>query len=433
VVYISGRLDGEAVNPREAEKAQAEGWFDTISKCSYDRYPPPGVTRPSYSQKESDAIDIVALWAHDRSLPVLRDYAGNLHCILRGNGRGQAIAFGSHVDSVPNGGRYDGVAGVVAGMCAIDRILGETLAGSTYTGPPLHLMVLRGEESAWFGKCYIGSLALFGQLPPECLDLELRSPGAIREIRQSTLAEQISARGGNISALRAQLIQPLPYPIGRFYEVHIEQGPELVERGIPVAVVSAIRGNARYLNARAQGEAGHSGTTPMETRQDAVMRFAHFLSCIDDRRADDALVTVGVAHTNASRNAVSIIADELLFALEVRSNTSEGLDQIQHLCQVYATKYGIELGSCQRTDPVVLDRKVQQDLMEAVRQVDGVDVHVMPSGAGHDAAVFQQNRIPTGMIFIRNEHGSHNPQEAMDLNDFLLAVDVLHHAIQKGI
>jgi N-carbamoyl-L-amino-acid hydrolase len=328
---------------------------------------------------------------------------------------------------VPNGGRYDGVAGVVAGMCVIERIQ----AAGSYSGPPLHLMVLRGEESAWFGKCYIGSLALFGQLPPACLDLLLKTPVSIDP--PTTLAENISYQGGSVDYIREQLIPPLPYPIGRFYEVHIEQGPELVRRKIPVAVVSAICGNARYLNARAHGESGHSGTTPMAMRQDAVMRFARFLSLIENERSADALITVGTAHTNATRNAVSVIADELSFTLEVRSGTAEGLRQIQDLCAQYAVKYEIELGDCQRTEPVELDRAVQEDLIRSVYQATGVDGHVMPSGAGHDAAVFQQNKIPTGMIFIRNDHGSHNPRESMDMSDFLLAVDVLHHAIQKGI
>src|SRR5882724_10651870 len=395
---------------REEEKQKAQTWFEQIAKCSYDRYPPPGITRPSYSPKETDVLDLIEIWATASGLRASRDYANNLHCLLPGNDE-PAIAFGSHVDSVPNGGRYDGVAGVVAGICVIDRVLAQE---GPYQGPPLQLIVLRGEESAWFGQCYIGSLALFGKLPPGALDLPLQTPG---HGTPPTLEAMMRQAGAHVARVREGLHGPTN--ISRFYEVHIEQGPVLPSSGFPVGIVSSIRGNVRFLHAVARGVSGHSGAVPMEDRLDAVLNFAQFLTRLetDLDLYDHPTLTCGVASTNPQRNAVSIIADEMKFKLEIRASTEQDLRGLALRARLHAGPLSIDLGTPQVTAPVELDASVQQELLRAAFRVDPTrSVPTLPSGAGHDAAVFQENGIPTGMIFIRNEHGSHNPQEAMELD-----------------
>lgn len=402
-----------------SETEKAARWFAAISECSL---PGVGITRPSYSDEETAAMRVVAHWALGIGLEVTWDFAGNLHCYLPGVGK--EIALGSHVDSVPNGGQYDGVAGVVAAMCVIDRVLASPPLRQP--APPLRLIVYRGEESAWFGKCYLGSLALFGKLPAHLLvDLRHRMTGqplAVAMARVGAMVDRV--------IFGERVLDPAP--IARFYEVHIEQGPWLVEQNQPVGIVSGIRGNHRYLQAVAHGEAGHSGTVPMVMRDDAVANFTRFYFELLASRAvyqEQVVLTCGVLSTDPNKHAVSIIPDEVRFALEYRAHDPAALEAFARLVHKRASARQIELGAAQETAPVLLDAQVAEELRIHAERVTQAAVPVMPSGAGHDAAVFQQEGIPTGMIFIRNAHGSHNPAEAMALEDFLVAVDVLHRAV----
>lgn len=333
-----------------AELKKVQGWFAAISQCSL---PGVGITRPSYSDEETAAMHVVATWALDIGLEVTWDFAGNLHCYLPGVGK--EIAMGSHVDSVPNGGQYDGVAGVVAAMCVIDRLL--ACPPLRQPSPPLRLIVYRGEESAWFGKCYLGSLALFGKLPPECLSLPSRSAQA------PTLRDALAHVGGSFISVESGERVLDPASMARFYEVHIEQGPWLVEQDLPVGIVSGIRGNHRYLQAVAHGEAGHSGTVPMELRDDAVANFTRFYFELLASRAvyrQEVVLTCGILSTNPTKHAVSIIPDEARFALEYRAHDPDVLEAFGKLVKKRASRRHIELGERQETTPVMLDAQVSQ-------------------------------------------------------------------------
>lgn len=401
-------------------RAFAEQLFRYINDCTLPGGR--GITRPSYSTFETRAMREVQAWAESRGLRAWFDAASNLHVRLQGTG--PLIAMGSHLDSVPEGGRYDGVAGVVAGMCVIE---GAVRAHTVGVVPPnLLLIVYRGEESAWFGKCYLGSLALFGQLPDEWLKLRHRSTDvSLREAIKSCPGmhgEWMSFWGSNL--FENQLLPD------RFFEVHIEQGPVLVDQHQPIGIVSGIRGNHRYLNAVALGEAGHSGTVPMARRKDAVANFTRFyFELLASRQVaeEQVVLTVGGIGTVPEKHAPSIIPDECRFGLEFRAHDPEVLAGFDRLVQKRALDRGIDLGPVLKTAPVLLDADLQQALARG--QIE-VPPPILPSGAGHDAAVFQQNGVPTGMIFIRNDHGSHNPAEAMDMDDFLLAVDLLDRAVR---
>jgi N-carbamoyl-L-amino-acid hydrolase len=396
-------------NDAAVERRFAEEMFERIN-----RHTKPGAgewVRPSYSTEETAAMKIVEKWALKNQLQTEWDCAGNLH--VTNSEEGPEVAMGSHLDSVPNAGRYDGVAGVVAAMCVMKR--------HHRSGIGMRLIVCRGEESAWFGKCYLGSLGLFGKLPASALDLRRRDTNL-------SLSEHLLQIGGSPTGVRQGLPASLSR-VKRFYEVHIEQGPVLVEKQRPVGIVTAIRGNHRYLNAKAVGKADHSGTTPTHLRVDAVLNFARFLCALDARIHDDDLVqTSGVAMTNPAKHSVSTIADDLTFTYEFRSTDADALLRHDDAVHYFAKRSSIELGDCQVTAPVVLDGQLHRQLAAIASEVTGHAVP-LPSGAGHDAAVFQQNGIPTGMIFIRNENGSHNPNEAMDMDDFMIAVEVLSRAV----
>lgn len=212
---------------------------------------PPGVTRDTYGSSEQIAHDIVRAEAEAMGLEVRIDAVGNLYMTLPGLDRKRpCVMIGSHLDSVPHGGNYDGAAGVVAGlMLTADLIDSET-------PPPMDIMVaaFRGEES-WFPTSYIGSNAALGVFDPADLS-------ALRDDTRRSLAEHMADSGFDPGVIERGEAQIDPATIATFIEVHIEQGPALIGSNIPVGVVTAINGGIRYMEAEAIGTWDHSGATP---------------------------------------------------------------------------------------------------------------------------------------------------------------------------
>ena len=406
----------------------AERIFDSINQITL---PGEGITRPSYSTHEGDALRVVTRWAREFGLVTSTDGVGNLHCTVEGTFADESeVVTGSHLDSVPHGGRYDGTAGVVAGLLAL-----KMLAASSRTRRKPRLIVFRGEESAWFGKCYLGSLGMFGLLTKE--DMRRRSA-----LDDRTLGWSITTEGGfqECSSNNPPGCLLDPRTIHRFIEVHIEQGPVLHDAGVPLGIVDSIRGNYRYRKAQIVGEAGHSGTTPSRLRKDAVLAFADLMQRLEQGSkvfGEDLVMTCGVAGTDPARHSATTIADAVNFDLEFRSSsetTLELFDTFYRACVAAVLEQrklppGL-LGIHTKTASAAMDPEVRADLLRIAHlTLDTEDPMHLPSGAGHDAAVFAGMGVPTGMIFIRNEHGSHNPRESMRLDDFLLATGVLYRAM----
>src|SRR5687768_4818131 len=218
--------------------------FEAVRKVSAARL---GVTRPSYSEVETRAMQVIASHATSLGLTTSYDAAANLVVALPAAIPDApqvkpAYWMGSHLDSVPEGGNYDGLAGVVAGVLCLAkaRRLGVALQR------PLAVIGLRGEESAWFGKPYLGSYALFGKLTARDLERKHRDSGR-------PLGEYLEEVGADVNRIAAG--EPLvePRALGGWLELHIEQGPIMVARDAPVGVVTGIRGNLRHLAARCVG------------------------------------------------------------------------------------------------------------------------------------------------------------------------------------
>lgn len=411
--------------------AFAQNIFDDINRYTL---PGDGITRPSYSSEESLAMGAVENWAKEFGLTTSLDGVGNLHCTIDGSFAEQGeVVTGSHLDSVPRGGKYDGVAGVVAGLLSL-----KLLRESSKTRQKPRLIVFRGEESVWFGKCYLGSLGLFGLLTED--DMRRRSVAD-----NETLGRRIAHRGGYAECANNNRATPSMKPgqISRFIEVHIEQGPVLHDAGVPIGIVDSIRGNYRYRGAEIGGEAGHSGTTPNRLRKDAVLAFADLMGRLEQGAkvfGEDLVMTSGVVGTDPARHGATTIADKVTFDLEFRSSSDVQLELFDTFWRATAAAVfaqrglpSMDIGTVTTTAPAVMDPLVRKDLLFAAHHVlDSEDVMHLPSGAGHDAAVFAQQGVPTGMIFIRNEHGSHNPEESMRLDDFLLATAVLYRAMGGG-
>ncbi len=385
-----------------------------------------GVTRASYSLGETSALEAVAVHAGALGLRPRVDGAGNLFVTRDGAWPDEAVVIGSHLDSVPNGGNYDGLAGVVAGLLVLDR------ARRDGRGESLVLLGLRGEESAWFGIPHVGAKALLGKLPSRDLQRRRRPAPGVDDATLATCMVRCEL-GGSRS----------PPSIREFWELHIEQGPVLETAGVPLGVVTAIRGSARATDARVTGKAGHSGTTPHALREDAVIRFADLVHQLEVQRqriveqGQDLVFTIGCVSTDPARHGLTTIADLVRFTLDVRSaDPGVAEDFCRHARRPNGCNPGwsphLDLGDLVVTPGAVLSGDLVERAVRAAVGV-GVDAPRMVSGAGHDAAVFAQAGIPTGMIFVRNQHGSHNPAESMDLDDFLLGVEALYVAAVESV
>ena len=414
--------------------AVAGGLFDRLHALGFDGT---GITRPSFAAGESAALDLIAATAAAEGFATHRDPAANLVVELPGAAPSlPAVACGSHLDSVPQGGNFDGAAGVVAGLLALRAL--RNLPGRRRT---LRLFALRGEESAWFGRPYLGSSALLGALAPE--DLAARRIGGPDTTGQ-TLAEAMEAVGADTARIaRGELLLD-PAALAAWFELHIEQGPVLVARALPVAIVTGLRGNLRHRAITCTGEAGHSGAVPRWLRHDAVFAVAELIARLDQHwqrmlaQGEDLVTTVGMLGTDPAEHAVSRIPGLVRFSFEARSESETTLaafyDLVQAECAALAEERGVRFGFDRRLDtpPARMDPGLTAGLCAAAREL-GLPAETLASGAGHDAAVFANAGVPSAMVFVRNDHGSHNPREAMAMEDFLAGTSVLLRGLAAAV
>lgn len=391
-----------------------------------------GVTRESYGEGEETALRIIERRAQALGLHCERDRARNVWLSLPEDDRADPyVVIGSHADSVPQGGNYDGLAGIVAGMVIL-----AGLRGRHGDAPPVKVLALRGEESAWYGKAYLGSLSLLGKLPAGTLARRHRD-GA------GTLGEAMARCGADVEAIgRGEPLVDVSR-IAAYLEVHIEQGPVMVAREWPVALVTGIRGNIRHNLVRCIGEAGHSGAVPRWLRKDALLAVAELLSRMDEhwrvllQMGMDLVMTTGICSTPAQSHAVSVIPGEVSFSFEARSQDEQTLERFYTLmreeCRAIEQGRGVRFEFDERlyTEPAIMDADWLSRLEAAAPQ--GMKPERIASGAGHDAAVFANAGVPSGMVFIRNENGSHNPHEAMEMDDFLMGIELLERALSGKI
>ena len=412
------------------DMAVASSFLDSVQRATADA---PGVTRDAYGAGEAAAHALLRAEAERLGLRIETDAAGNLYATLAGADPSAAPwIIGSHLDSVPHGGNFDGAAGICAGLAVVAGLVSARMRPSR----PVTVMAIRAEESTWFPASYLGSRAAFGLLRPDEYDLRRADTGR-------TLAAHLQAEGFPPERLRDGPPFLRAAGIHAFVEVHIEQGPTLDLEGHPLGLVSAIAGSFRYREAIIRGAYGHSGAVPRRHRQDAVFALADLVAALDrawedlEARGQDATVTFGKVATDPALHAFSKIPGTVDFCLDVRSGQQAVLDAL-HASLVEAAQviehrrsvtfeFGPRTGS---TPAVMSDRLIRRLVAEAKRQ--GISHLVMPSGAGHDAAVFASEGVPTAMIFVRNQNGSHNPAESMHLADLERAAGLLLGVIAGG-
>lgn len=405
----------------------AQALFAEIAQATHDGV---GITRESYGVGETLAIDILERYAAQMELSSQRDELQNLWIGLEPIQHDQpCVVIGSHIDSVPEGGNFDGLAGIVAGMLVLHEINSKKHRPKY----PVRVVALRGEESAWFGKAYIGSSAALGVLPVGEL-LNKHRNGAC------SLAQAMAAAGVDMNCIQTQQAVVNPRSVRAYLELHIEQGPIMVARQWPVAAVTGIRGNIRHKAIRCVGQTGHSGAVPRWLRKDALLAVAELLTRLDEhwrvllQMGMDLVMTVGILSTPTASHAVSVIPGEVQFSFEVRSQDSQTLERFYDLmrqeCESISTTRQVDFFFDRKayTAPAAMCPNLLRKLVACAEQKN-LDLPIMPSGAGHDAAVFANAGIPSAMIFIRNENGSHNAHEAMDTDDFLLGCELLLDAV----
>jgi N-carbamoyl-L-amino-acid hydrolase len=405
-----------------AQRALTERLFAKLADGSQGN---PGIMRDTFGPGENFAHGVLTDFAAEAGLSVSKDFAANTYVTWHGSEpKAPRILMGSHLDSVPHGGNFDGAAGVIAGLVVIEalRSLGvEPRRDVTVMG-------VRAEESVWFQVSYIGSRSALGRLPDGALEAKRIDNG-------KSLAAHIAECGGDPEAIRRRERHLDPATIRAFLEVHIEQAPSLVESRLPLAICSGVPGNFRYPNARIVGRHDHVGT-PRRFRHDAAMAGAELAMTLDriweeeEKAGVPLAVTFGRFHTDASVHGMTIVPGAFAFSLDVRAYDAAVLERLEK--QMLAAIVDIEkrrrvtfeLGPRASAAVGPVDPAIAAAL-EAAAARHGIATMRLGSPASHDSAAFAESGIPIAMLFVRNEHGSHNPMEAMEIDDFLAACTVL--------
>ena len=391
----------------------------------------PGWTRPSYSDLESEAHAIVEDEARALGLDVTRDVAGNLFARMEGrDSSAPALYTGSHLDTVSQGGAYDGQAGVAGALALVAALR----AGDVTPPTDIVVTVTRAEESVWFPVSYVGSRAALGRLIATDLDARRADTGR-------SLGDHMRDQGYDPEAV----MRSTPPAPARFLEFHIEQGPMLDEAGEAYAIVTAIRGGLRYRAARIHGAWAHSGAAPRERRADAVVAMSDLVMAMDRIWAEmlaagvDLTVTFGKVDAASPAHAMAKVAGELGFCLDLRSANVEALEAADRnlrteIARIERERPGIrfELGERSQSQPASLSQEMAEWVARGAARL-GDRPRRMLSGGGHDAAAFAAGGWESVMVFIRNWDGSHCPEEGMDQADLARAVQAVHSAVLEAV
>jgi allantoate deiminase len=383
-----------------------------------------GANRPGLSAAEQQAHDLVAGWMAEAGLEVSVDGAGNLVGRARGTAPGLAEVWtGSHLDTVPNGGRFDGALGVVAGLEAVIAAREEPHART------IAVVAFRDEEGWRFGQGYFGSRALCGRLAAE--ELGARDSGGT-SIREALTELGLPPAGLPAPAPGGRGTQALP---GAFIELHIEQGTSLAERDLALGVVGEIVAMAG-LSVRFSGVRAHAGGTPMTQRRDALVAAARFVLAAHSLALSDARWRATVGELTVSNPASNVIADEVAVVVDARARSDESLEQLLAGLRDVAAESAHQGGCAWEAaltwqEPAVsMSSPVSQALGKAAARPAAEPI-AATSWAGHDAAILAAAGIPSGMLFVRAGRAgvSHSPHESADAADISAAIETLGRAL----
>ncbi|MGY4691150.1 allantoate amidohydrolase [Salibacterium sp. K-3] len=382
-----------------------------------------GVTRFVYTEEEARAKELFQSWMEDAGLLVRKDEAGNLYGRLEGtNPDLPAVLTGSHLDSVPDGGAFDGALGCVSSLMAVEAVM----ARQGRLTHPIEVVVFIDEEGSRFGGGLLGSRIAMGEVTKEDLF-------QMRDDYDTTAAEAMKRRGYTPNKLQRCFLPP--ESIEAFLEVHVEQGKQLEKAGSSVGIVNGIAGPS-WLEITLKGETDHAGNTPMDMRRDAAAAAAELMTAIEavpPQISSTAVATVGkLTLTPNGSNVIAGQADLIVDVRDIEEDTrDEMLRRIEQLTLDIAEKRNIEAETLLqiRIPPVPVPDWLQKR-MEMAAESLGLLHQYLPSGAGHDAMILG-TYVPSGMIFVPSVQGrSHSPEEFTELKDCLDGVALLRETLQ---
>jgi allantoate deiminase len=404
---------------KEQLAARIENHIEALSE--FTATPGKGTTRLTYSQEDLQARNYIKEKMKEIGLEVTEDGFGNIFGKLEGTLKdAPSVLIGSHFDSVPNGGSYDGPAGVVAGL-EVAALFAENNVKPKY---PLEVIALVEEEGSRFGGGLMGSRGITGLMSEEEF-FQLEDRGGV-------LAKDAMERIGLDPSLPKQRD---PKTIKAFLELHIEQGPILEEKAIPIGVVEAIVGLTQ-LEVTVKGQAGHAGTTPMERRSDALAAAAAIIAGISglaEAEGEGSVLTVG--RLNVFPNGANVIPDKVVFSVDIRSGKEE---HVLNMVDKVKERIGSYDGGGIKTSidqPLYIKPKAMNEGILSLLKEKSAELNIpycpINSGAGHDAMVLS-DFTDVGMLFIPSRNGlSHCPEEWSDSKDIAKAVEILYEAAKK--
>lgn len=378
------------------------------------------IDRRYLTKQHKSANEQVATWMQQAGMNTWQDEAGNQWGGYKSETpEAKTLVFGSHLDTVPNSGKYDGILGVLLPISFIHYCSDHNIQ------LPFNLEVVgfADEEGSRFGTTLLGSRAVAGSW--------LDKWASLKDSADICLAQAMRDFGldinkvGNAARSKEELLA--------FVEVHIEQGPVLESKGLSVGVVSAIAG-ARRFEISVKGNAGHAGTVPMEMRQDALNAAAEMILQIENIALESGIVAT-VGKIENAPNAVNVISGNCLFSLDIRSQSDQARDNaIESIHQSIESiairrKVTTDIVQTHSANAVKCDEQLCNELLQATKQCS-LEPLLLPSGAGHDAMALT-NVCPIAMLFTRCEKGiSHHPDESITISDIETTLNVMDRFIQ---
>jgi allantoate deiminase len=381
---------------------------DVINRCRLlaELTEEPGFTTRTFLSAPMRAVHAhLRDWMEQAGMSVVTDHAGNLRGLYPSD-RNSAprLIIGSHLDTVPRAGAFDGILGVVIGVALVELLHGSRLPFG------IEVIGFSEEEGVRFGVPFIGSRAFIGDVDNELL---------------ATIADAVTAFG--LDPSRINEARASDDAIG-YLEFHIEQGPVLESLDLPLGIVDAISGQSR-VDVRFEGKANHAGTTPMHLRRDALAGAAEWISAVEREVPSVAGAVATVGRVAISPGASNVIPGSVTTSLDVRHPNDavrrELVDRLLRRANHLAARRCLTVSWEQRADqPAVAMDSALTQLLERAVAATGRPVHRMTSGAGHDAMIVAR-RMPTAMLFLRSPGGiSHHSDETVLAEDVAAALDV---------
>lgn len=380
---------------------------------------PEGMYRFQYDGAWQRARDTLLAWINEAGLEGRVDAVGNVFGRLRGSGDG-VILTGSHVDTVPSGGKYDGALGVVGGLAALAALRAHGIPTTT-----LEVVALCEEESSRFPANFFGTRAMLGLVAPG-------EPERLLDRDGMTMAAAMRRAGLDPAAVAAAE----RHDLRAFLELHIEQGRVLADEGVDIGLVEVIPGIA-WETITVHGRQDHAGATPMDLRKDALQaaaQMAREITVLVAQEGRPAVVTTG--RWTVEPGQPSVVPGLARFSLDLRhpdlAVRDRLLDGVHRICAAVAERHGVEVDVVRDKDeePATMDGRLLDVCRDAAERC-GATWRRMPSGAGHDSQLMA-SRVPTAMVFVPSVEGrSHTPAEYTSPEDCVRGASVLATALHQ--